>query len=224
MMLATEKTQRWTYREIPLHQRMREVAQEVASKPALLHRDRVVTYRELDAASDRFAAALARRGVRRGDRVTIFMPNSIEFVISFYGILKAGGVVNPINVQSKDREVRFQVEDSGAKAVLYDDALAPIVDAIRPSLPNVRFVVTGPSSADGVERFDALVAEDGAAPAVETAMDDLAALPYTSGTTGFPKGVMLTHRNLTANQQQFFASVPVRRDDVFLNVLPFFHI
>ena len=224
MTLATKKTQRWTYREIPLHQRMREVAQEVASKPALLHRDRVVIYRELDAASDRFAAALARRGVRGGDRVTIFMPNSIEFVISFYGILKAGGVVNPINVQSKDREVRFQVEDSGAKAVLYDDALAPIVDAIRPSLPNVRFVVTGPSSADGVERFDALVAEDGAAPTVETAMDDLAALPYTSGTTGFPKGVMLTHRNLTANQQQFFASVPVRRDDVFLNVLPFFHI
>src|SRR5256712_2592108 len=55
-------------------------------------------------------------------------------------------------------------------------------------------------------------------------MDDLAALPYTSGTTGFPKGVMLTHANLTANQQQFFAAVPVRRDDVFLNVLPYFHI
>src|SRR5438132_12858069 len=221
---ASPKTEAFTYREITLHDRLREVARELGEKTALRMGDRAVSYRELDAMSDRLAGALATRGVRKGDRVTLFIPNSVEFVVAFYGILKAGGVVNPINVQSKDREVRFQVEDSGAKAVLYDDALAPIVDAIRPSLPNVRFVVTGPSSADGVERFDALVAEDGAAPAVETALDDLAALPYTSGTTGFPKGVMLTHRNLTANQQQFFAAVPVRRDDVFLNVLPYFHI
>ena len=76
----------------------------------------------------------------------------------------------------------------------------------------------------GVERFDDLVGEPGAAPAVTVSMEDLAALPYTSGTTGFPKGVMLTHGNLTANQQQFFATVAVRRDDVFLNVLPYFHI
>ena len=233
MTLATKPAQRWTYREIALHDRMREVAREIGGKPALIHGERTMTYAELDAASDRLAAALARRGVAHGDRVTIFMPNSIEFVIAFYGILKAGGVVNPINAQSKDREVRFQVEDSGAKVVLYQELLAPVVEATRPSLPNVRFVVTGASAPAlraqgplplGVERFDALVGEAGTAPSVKSSMEDLAALPYTSGTTGSPKGVMLTHRNLTANQQQFFASVPVRREDVFLNVLPFFHI
>src|SRR5207249_7500777 len=171
--------------------------------------DRVMTYADLDASTDRVAAALAKRGVKKGDRVTLFMPNSVEFVLAFYVTLKAGAVVNPINALSKEREVRFQVEDSGATAVLYYEALAPIVDAVRGDLTGVRaFAVTGASAPAGVERFDDLVAEAGNV-SVRTAMTDLAALPYTSGTTGFPKGVMLTHANLTANQQQFFAAVPV---------------
>jgi long-chain acyl-CoA synthetase len=223
--LTEREATAFTYRETALHDRLREVTREVGIKPALVHGDRVVSYAELDAASDRLAAALARRGVVRGDRVTIFMPNSIEFVIAFYATLKAGGVVNPINAQSKEREIRFQVEDSGARAILVHEALWPAVDPIRAQLSEGRLLArTGASTADGIMRFDELVAESGQAPALRADLDELAALPYTSGTTGFPKGVMLTHRNLTANQQQFFAAVPVRRDDVFLNVLPYFHI
>src|SRR5438445_104156 len=90
-----------------------------------------LTYRDLDERTDRLAAALARRGVTQGDRVTLFMPNSLEFVVAFYGALKAGGVVNPINALSKEREVRFQVADAGATAVLYHESLASIVDAVR---------------------------------------------------------------------------------------------
>ena len=225
MAISTAKTgTEFTYREITLQDRLREVAREVGDKSALLMGERSVTFREIDQLSDRFAAALAKRGIQPGDRVTIFMPNSVEFVIAFYGTLKAGGVVNPINSQSKEREVRFQVDDSGSTAVLYHEALAPVVDAVRPDLAKVRvFAVTGKTAPSGVERFDDLAAEAGTT-SVQVAMNDLAALPYTSGTTGFPKGVMLTHANLTANQQQFFAAVPVRRDDVFLNVLPYFHI
>ncbi|HEY8824612.1 MAG TPA: long-chain-fatty-acid--CoA ligase [Candidatus Limnocylindria bacterium] len=225
MAISTEKpTTDFTYREVTLQDRLREVAREVGDKPALLMGDRSVSFREIDRLSDQLAAALAKRGVRPGDRVTIFMPNSVEFVVAFYGTLKAGAVVNPINAQSKEREVRFQVDDSGATAVLYHEALAPVVDAVRSDLAKVRvFAVTGKTAPSGVERFDDLAAEPGTA-SVRVSMNDLAALPYTSGTTGFPKGVMLTHANLTANQQQFFAAVPVRRDDVFLNVLPYFHI
>jgi long-chain acyl-CoA synthetase len=228
MALASDRlTTELSYREITLQDRLREVAREVGDKPALLMGDRSVTFREIDQLSDRLAAALAKRGVRPGDRVTIFMPNSVEFVIAFYGTLKAGGVVNPISAQSKEREVRFQVDDAGATAVLYHAALAPVVDAVRSDLKTVRAVaVTGDAAPSGVERFDDLLQSDGSdtGMSVRVAMNDLAALPYTSGTTGFPKGVMLTHANLTANQQQFFAAVPVRRDDVFLNVLPYFHI
>jgi long-chain acyl-CoA synthetase len=221
---STRPTTAFTYREIGLQERLREVARELAEKPAIIAGDRVVTYANLDSATDRLAAALAKRGVHKGDRVTLFMPNSVEFVVAFYGTLKAGGVVNPINALSKEREVRFQVDDAGATAVLYHEALAPVVHAVRGDLSKVRaFAVTGKTASNGVERFDDLAAEPGAI-SVAVGMDDLAVLPYTSGTTGFPKGVMLTHRNLTANQQQFFAAVPVRRDDVFLNVLPYFHI
>src|SRR5438477_7394511 len=220
---ASPKTEAFTYREITLHDRLREVARELGEKTALRMGDRAVSYRELDAMSDRLAGALAKRGVRKGDRVTLFIPNSVEFVVAFYGTLKAGGVVNPINIQSKEREVRFQVEDAGARLVLYHVALAPVIDQVRSELRDVRFIAAGGEAPDGVERLDDLLAESATAP-VPVSMDDLAALPYTSGTTGFPKGVMLTHGNLTANQQQFFAAVPVRRDDVFLNVLPYFHI
>src|SRR5438270_1083748 len=228
MALATARTTTaFAYREITLQDRLREVAREIGEKPALLMGDRSVTFREIDRLSDQLAAALAKRGVRPGDRVTIFMPNSVEFVIAFYGTLKIGGVVNPINAQSKEREVRFQVDDAGATAVLYHAAVAPVVDAIRSDLKGVRaFAVTGDTAPKGVDRFNDLLLADepDLGFSARIGMNDLAALPYTSGTTGFPKGVMLTHANLTANQQQFFAAVPVRRDDVFLNVLPYFHI
>ncbi|MDP9321125.1 MAG: long-chain-fatty-acid--CoA ligase [Chloroflexota bacterium] len=224
MTSIASQTAPFTYREVALHDRLRESAREVDSKLAVIHGERTMTFADLDAATERLAGALARRGVGRGDRVTLFMPNSIEFVIAFYATLKAGAVVNPINAQSKEREVRFQVDDSGAKAVLVHEALWPVVEPIKAQLGEKRLLARTGAASDGTVRFDDLVAEPGEAPLIRANLDDLAALPYTSGTTGFPKGVMLTHRNLTVNQQQFFAAVPVRQDDVFLNVLPYFHI
>src|SRR2546423_5106805 len=186
--ISTAKpTAKFTYREVTLQDRLREVAREVGDKPALVMGDRTVTFREVDQLSDQLAVALAKRGVQPGDRVTIFMPNCIEFVIAFYGTLKAGGVVNPINSQSKEREVRFQVNDAGATAVLYHAALAPVVDAVRSELKSVRvFAVTGDTAPTGVERFNDLLLADepDLGISVHIGMNDLAALPYTSGTTG----------------------------------------
>ena len=154
-------TKAFTYREITLQDRLREVAREVGDKPALLMGDRSVSFREVDQLSDRLAAALAKRGVRPGDRVTIFMPNSIEFVIAFYGALKAGGVVNPINAQSKEREVRFQVDDSGAKAVLVHEALWPVVEPIKAELAGARVLArTGPALRCGFPGRDGLAQKE----------------------------------------------------------------
>src|SRR5438046_3532807 len=197
MAISTAKpTAKFTYRAVTLQDRLREVAREVGDKPALVMGERTVTFREVDQLSDQLAVALAKRGVQPGDRVTIFMPNCIEFVIAFYGTLKAGGVVNPINSQSKERELRFQVGDSGATAVLYHAALAPVVDAVRSELTSVRaFAVTGDAAPSGVERFDDLLLAEAPdlAFSARIGINELAALPYTSGTTGFPKGVMMTH-------------------------------
>src|SRR5256885_10171583 len=142
MAITARPDTRFTYREVALHDRLREVRREVGTKIALLHGDRRITYAELDAATDRLAGALARRGIGPGDRVTIFMPNSIEFVLAFYATFKAGGVVNPINAQSKEREVRFQIEDSGAKAVLVHETLWPVVEPISGELASSRLLAS----------------------------------------------------------------------------------
>src|SRR5439155_9927301 len=162
MAISTAKpTAKFTYREVTLQDRLREVAREVGDKPALVMGERTVTFREVDQLSDQLAVALAKRGVQPGDRVTIFMPNCIEFVIAFYGTIKVGGVVNPINAQSKEREVRFQVGDAGATAVLYHAVLAPVVDAVRSELKAVRaFAVAGDAAPSGVERFNDLLMAD----------------------------------------------------------------
>src|SRR5207249_8778564 len=102
-------TKAFTYREITLQDRLREVAREVGDKPALLMGDRSVSFREVDQLSDRLAAALAKRGGRPGDRVTIFMPNCVEFVIAFYGTLEIGGVVGLLKATSKVSLVRLHV-------------------------------------------------------------------------------------------------------------------
>ena len=159
MTLTASPKARFTYREVSLQDRLREVARKVPTKAALIHGDRTVTYADLDAATDRFAAALARGGIEPGDRVTLFMPNSVEFVIAFYGTLKAGGVVNPINALSKEREVRFQVDDSGAKAVLVHEALWPVIEPIRAELAAGRLLARTGAPTDGAARFDDLVAE-----------------------------------------------------------------
>src|SRR5438132_12560615 len=112
MTVTAARPATFTYREIALQDRLREVAREVGAKPALVLGDRTVTYRELDERTDRLAAALARRGVAQGGRGTPFMPNSLEFVVAFYGAPKAGGGGNPVNPLSQEAAGRLQGADA----------------------------------------------------------------------------------------------------------------
>ena len=155
----------------------------------------VVTYGELASKVDAVAAALQSHGIRKGDVVALVGPNSAEWGIAYHGILRAGGVVTPMNPLLTQEEMGRQEENSGSK-MLIDDPAA--------------FVSGVPQGAKP---------ED-----VEIDPEELAVLPYSSGTTGLMKGVMLTHRNLVANIEQAHNSMPLTEEDTLVGLLPFFHI
>ena len=183
-----------------------------------------LTYGQLAAYVDRVAAALHERGLRTGDVVAVFSPNTAWYPVVFHGIAKAGLVSSPINSLYTPDEIAFQLKDSGAKMLItvspfLDRALAAVAQA-----PVDEVVVM-----DGAEGHPSLLDLLGSqAPSPQVDIDpaeDLVTLPYSSGTTGLPKGVMLTHRNLVANvlQQQAVFDTS-HTDERIIAVLPFFHI
>ncbi|MEU2198761.1 AMP-binding protein [Isoptericola sp. NPDC019482] len=185
----------------------------------------ITTYGALRDQVDAVAGALAARGIRPGDVVALLSPNVPAFVPVFHGALRAGATVTTINALATGGDVASQLTDSGATLLLTVSPLLPAaaVGAERAGLPAGRVVVL--DGADGHESLADLLAE--ARPAPDVAVDPathLAVLPYSSGTTGRPKGVMLTHRNLVANVLQTAAMIDVTPADRVLAVLPFFHI
>ena len=176
-------------------------------------------YSTLQSEVDRIAAGLQAIGVERGDRVALGMHNVSQFAVAYFGILRAGGVVVPLNSMLTRAETARVLSDSGAVAALTWGTFAASVEAASNDVSTVRTVV-------GEGEWESF-GPAGAHPSpVETTADDLAVLAYTSGTTGEPKGAMLTHGNLYANLRQQMA-IPddhVTQDDVVLLALPLFHI
>ncbi|MFD4292268.1 AMP-binding protein [Rhodococcus sp. NPDC058532] len=182
-------------------------------------------YRTLIAKINAVAGALAARGLSVGDVVGLHSPNSPEFAVAFHGILRGGGTATTINALYTAADIAKQLKDSGAKALFtVSPMLAQAVTAAEQvGIPAERVIVL--DGAEGHLSLADLIAEDVSAPTV--AFDpatQVAVLPYSSGTTGNPKGVELSHRNLVANVCQVGLPVPVRADDRVLAVLPFFHI
>ncbi|UPV72893.1 long-chain fatty acid--CoA ligase [Halorussus limi] len=212
---------------------VRAVAEEHPDETALSYRGRDQTYGEFWERTGRFAAELADRGIGADDRVAVYLPNLPQFVTAFHGTLRAGGVVVPMNPQYKSREIRHLLADSGAQAVVTLSDLVPFVEEVREDT-DVEHVVTVGEDADAGTDFEAFLADDDDALAdraenaafVDRDDDHVAVQPYTSGTTGQPKGVQLTHRNLASNAQTAAGLVPdgIRTDDRQLGVLPLFHI
>ncbi|WP_101297598.1 long-chain-fatty-acid--CoA ligase [Halegenticoccus soli] len=201
-----------------------DAASEYPGETALGFEGRSVSYAELWDRIGAFASGLAERGVEPGDRVAVYLPNLPQFVIAFHGTLRAGGVVVPMNPQYKAREIGHLLADSGAKAVVALSDLVPFVEEVRDGT-DVEHVVAVGGDADGGTPFDAFLGE----PAFETVDrpdDEVAVQPYTSGTTGKPKGVLLTHDNLASNAEMAAAIVPdgISASDKQLGVLPLFHI
>ncbi|MEW6529746.1 MAG: AMP-binding protein [Thermodesulfobacteriota bacterium] len=214
----------------PLTFPLRQAAERFPNKVAVIEPEadgREWTYAELEDLSSALAAGLAALGVQPGDRVALWLKNSVEYMLSFYGILKAGGIVVPVSTHYGEREVSHQLEVTSAKGMITaDDRLA---QAPRPDKTGIKFQIVVQKDGmppagmvsfwkllEGPERLDRSRGID--------PESTLAVLPFSSGTTGLPKGVMLTHANLVSNLQQVVQAHQVRPEDVFLNQLPFFHI
>lgn len=183
------------------------------------------SYRELVAQVDAFAGALADRGIAVGDVVGLLAPNSSAFAIAFHGILRAGATATTINVLFTAKDILKQLTDSKAKMLITVSALLPQAKEAAAALGMSDDQLVVLDGADGHPSAADLLGAAASPP--EVAFDPaahLAVLPYSSGTTGNPKGVMLTHRNLVANVAQTRPVQDVAPDDVVIAIMPFFHI
>ncbi len=201
-------------------------AGRVPHRPAFVLRDRRVSYAELREQARQIAGVLQALGVRQRDRVVLMLPNAPEFGVGYFGILAAGATVTPLNPLLKADEVRYVLEDAGAAAMVCVGMTYPVLQAARKDLGRAipALVLDGPTI--GLEAGDAAAGTATIAQGLvepQVGAEDVAACLYTSGTTGRPKGAMLTHRNLLANVQSFRDILHVSEEDVFLTVLPMFH-
>lgn len=231
--------------EKPITEYLRERARLHPNKAAIVFYGRELSFAELDESSERFAALLLQRGVQRGDRVAVFMPNCPQFLIAFYGILKLGAVHVPVNPLFKLEEVLYELKDSGAQVMLTLDQLYPVAreakaaGALRhlfvtsfaemlpsePTLPLPQALTEPRIACDGAEDLLPALA---ATPAVElppAELDATAALNYTGGTTGLPKGCIHTQRDMLYTAvTTMTVTVGGKEDDVGLGVNPVFWI
>jgi len=184
---------------------------------------RTLTYAELEDAARRVAASLARRGFKKGDVFAIFSTNCPEYAIAFHAVAMLGGINTTLNPLYTAEEAAFQLKDARAKFLV---TAPPFVDKAREAAADAKIeelFVFG--EGDDATPFATLLEGDGDVPRVEiNPKEDLIALPYSSGTTGLAKGVMLTHHNLVANMRQMDGLDYFLRDDILLCVLPLFHI
>jgi long-chain acyl-CoA synthetase len=252
-----------TYPDIPLHQFLEDSARRYSDKIATkivlkyLLGGRVtiggtLTYRELNSYANRFAAALARLGVKSGDRVAVMLPNSPQFVIAFYGALKIGAIVVNVNPTYTSPELQHQLNDAGAETIILLNLFAKRLDEVRANTPIKHTIVTHISDllpfpskqlvhraqqkeADwytvqpgpNVYLFEPLLANAPAEPPhVAVSPDDVALFQYTGGTTGKPKAAMLTHKNLVANTLQVVSFLPSAESgkEKIMAAIPFFHV
>lgn len=239
---------------IPVHEYLIRTARDFPNKTAIHFMGKEMSYRQLYESANKVAAYLQSLGIEKGDRVAIMLPNMPAGVISYFGVLIAGGIVVQTNPLYTERELEYQMKDSGSKAIIAFDLLYPrvskikgktnlehiIVTAIKDFLPFPKNLIYPfiQKKQNGIvvnvkhEGSNHLLTEILKQPQKRLTVhefdfnEDLALLQYTGGTTGFPKGVMITHKNLVSNAAMCVAWLYKSKpgQEIVLGVLPFFHV
>jgi len=240
------------YPEVPLYQFLDDSAEKYPNKTALVFYGKEITYKNLKELSDRFANALQNLGIQKGDRVAFLLPNCPQFVIGFWGTLKIGACVVSMNPLYAKRELTELLTDSGAKTIIVLDALYPKLKKIQketkiekviiasiadyfPVFLKVIFILKNlprritqkDYQIENIYQFKKIIEKNplNYKKVKINSKKDLAVLQYTGGTTGRPKGIMLTHRNLVVNTIQLKYWFPLQKgEETIIGLVPFFHI
>jgi long-chain acyl-CoA synthetase len=240
------------YPAVPLFHFLEEAARRIPENPCTVFRDQMITYGAMDALVDRLAAGLAAFGVRKGDRVGVSLPNVPQFVLAYYAILKAGGVVVAMNPAYKQRELEFQVSDSGVEVMIGLSSAAELLRTVQERTGLRALIFTrledafemacwgqeegttpipapaslAPDSADLWLKDFVLSQPPGARPGVPVGPDDVAVFQYSGGTTGISKGAIGLHRNLVGNSLQlrrWFVGLKDGQETTLL-AIPMYHV
>jgi long-chain acyl-CoA synthetase len=180
---------------------------------------RSYTYALFDAAVNRAARMLAALGIKKGDAVSLLMPNSAEYIIAYFACFKLGALACPVNSLLKPEEITYVIANSEARALLINSEFLPRVEAIRDELHGLQHVLVFDDEAEATAEFT-----EGELPDKQIGKDDEAIIIYTSGTTGKPKGCLLTHGNIIANARQITGWLKFTERDCLLTVMPLFHM
>lgn len=219
--------------EMPYDHLLRQAATRQPDRPAIIFHDLVLSYREVVSMVNSVANGLRALGLGKGDHICLYTPNRPEYAVMLNAISTIGAVATPMNPSYKEREIAYQLADSEAKAILVYRDLLPLLEVVlrQARLPHLRQIIvsgtdTAPEELPGAVSFARLMRESSPKRPVAVEFDpvDLFALPYSSGTTGFPKGTMLSHRNLVSNHLQFLTAAGINAADTTIIFLPMYHI
>lgn len=204
----------------------RAVAQ-YGDKKAVYCDERIFTYKEINARVNRLSHGLKRLGIEKGDRVAYLAPNTLEMLEGFYGVFQLGAIMVPLNIRLKPEDYLYILNHSESKVLLVDQDLYHLIMPIKDELTTVEHIIVHYKAEETPEiDYDRWLADNSQAPFERANLDenDVSSLLYTSGTTGNPKGVMLTHRNNYLHALSSMHHLRVNDGDVYLHVLPMFHV